>query len=581
MVTVVDLKVDRNLLCPNFDGYKLSFDSVPMLRQSFRHYKALKYDLYKNHYSLLHTELFAKHNLLTADPWARRNTYFVNTNHEVVHCSFDEIRSDARKPRIVYKMQFEDSGDGYYQPGDYNYSMRFISEKYCVLCDGRQSYFLLETGDRRRHTEWRLVTKTHIIPSSETRGFVLYDARLDILHARKQVSLVAGHVTRSKSTDRHLMLLNWSYWMLPNIKEEVWFYVQREQLQTVGSVYYCAFEPHSESIIVCTDGQLKTAEEARVETLQELNKFSCPQYKWTQTERDIVVKFDVPTGTNLHNYNFKYSSTHINFKLYEQTLLEGTLYARVNGDFTIINLDENGLTLKMIKEEAFLWPQLMQCEDEEEEEKLFDEEIGDVAEVEEEAESSEAEPEPLPIPNLEEPIEECDLAMATDEPEIQMVRYNLHDSKITHKVSLGNMPPLFTTSLRAGYPPAFATREGVDASLWLQSHQPVNPSGWKVRHEGNLHAFGYVLASKQQRKFIDCCPDLEYAVIAETRRHVFIYKPRNESAGGLRNRNGAQVIIGKQHLVTLNDDFGDILGMATAPNLITLLTAKAVLFLSV
>lgn len=102
-----------------------------------------------------------------------------------------------------------------------------------------------------------------------------------------------------------------------------------------------------------------------------------------------------------------------------------------------------------------------------------------------------------------------------------------------------------------------------------------------MRHEGNLHAFGYVQASKQQRKFMDCCPYMDYAVITESYRHVFIYKSRYDSAGGLRNRNGPQVVIGKQHLVTLDDDVGEVLGMVTAPNVIVLLTEHAVLYIQI
>ncbi|TDG41139.1 hypothetical protein AWZ03_012437 [Drosophila navojoa] len=548
MATVVDLKVDRNLLCHNFDGYKLSFDPVPIVRQDIED-KPLKYEMHESEYSRLHTELFARHNLLFSDPWSRSNTYFVNTNHEVVYCSYDEIRGKAREPLVVYKMQFEDNVDGHYKPGDYNYTLRFISEKYCVLCDGKLNYFLLETGDRRRHTDWRLVTQARVTDNTEFRGFVLYDARLDIMQERKRISLVSGHLTRSKSMDRYVVLLTWSYWALENQKAAVWKYFQREELQITGGVYYCAFEPRSESIIVCSNGQLKTTAATRTDALEEIDKFSFSEYFWTQTENDIVVRLFEPAFISLEDYEFSSSPTTVKLKLYGQTLLSGSLYARVRDDLTSIRLEDDRAMLKMVKEKPGIWPQLILSEDEDaDEDDPFEEG------VEEEPESSEAEPE---------------------------LRFNITDSEITHKISLGYSPPLFTTTLRAGYPAAFATREGVDAALWLQSYQPVNPSDWKVRHEGNLHAFGYVQASKQQRKFTDCCPDLEFAVIAEAQRHVYIYKPHNESAGGLRNRYGPQVMIGKQHLVTLDEDMGEILGMATATNLITLLTAKAVLFLQV
>lgn len=143
---------------------------------------------------------------------------------------------------------------------------------------------------------------------------------------------------------------------------------------------------------------------------------------------------------------------------------------------------------------------------------------------------------------------------------------------------MGSSPPLFATSLRPGSPLALATRQDVDCCLWLQQYNPTKPDDWSMRHEGNLHAFGYVQASKQQKKFMDCSPDLGYALISESHRHVFLYKSKYDTADGLRNRNGPQVTLGKQHLIAL-EDAGEVLGMSTANSVATLLTEKCVLFL--
>lgn len=123
-----------------------------------------------------------------------------------------------------------------------------------------------------------------------------------------------------------------------------------------------------------------------------------------------------------------------------------------------------------------------------------------------------------------------------------------------------------------------AIRQDVDAGLWLQQYNPSKPDDWSLRHEGNLHAFGYVQASKQQRKFVDCSPDLNYAIICESHRHVFLYKSNYDGADGLRNRNGPQVRIGKQHLITL-EDAGEVLGLATAEHVVTILTERYILHL--
>lgn len=161
------------------------------------------------------------------------------------------------------------------------------------------------------------------------------------------------------------------------------------------------------------------------------------------------------------------------------------------------------------------------------------------------------------------------------------MRFNLPAGKVTHTIYLGSTPVLFVTDLRPGFPAAFATRQGVDASVWLQMYQPSRPDEWSVRHEGQMHAFGYVQASKAQRKFTACCPDFEYTVICESRRHVILYRPRHGSAEGLRKRNGPPVAVGKQNLITLDEDVGDILGVSTASNVVTILTETAVLHLQV
>lgn len=145
---------------------------------------------------------------------------------------------------------------------------------------------------------------------------------------------------------------------------------------------------------------------------------------------------------------------------------------------------------------------------------------------------------------------------------------------------MSSSPPLFTTSLRPGFPMAIATRQDVDCSLWLQQFNPSKPDEWSLRHEGNLHAFAYVQASKQQKKFMDCSPDLGYAIISESHRHVFLYKSKYDTASGLRNRNGPQVSIGKQHLITL-EDAGEVLGLTTSNAVATLLTEKCVLFVQI
>lgn len=156
--------------------------------------------------------------------------------------------------------------------------------------------------------------------------------------------------------------------------------------------------------------------------------------------------------------------------------------------------------------------------------------------------------------------------------------------KITHKSNLGsNNPVLFTLCLRAGSPSAFALRSDVDACIWLP-HIQTGAAGevsLNVKHEGTVNAFGYIQASKQQKKFMQCAPDMNYAIICEPHRHIFVYKSSYATAAGLKNRNSStKISIGEQKLITM-DETDEVLGVVCQNECTILLTQKHVLCLQI
>lgn len=135
--------------------------------------------------------------------------------------------------------------------------------------------------------------------------------------------------------------------------------------------------------------------------------------------------------------------------------------------------------------------------------------------------------------------------------------------------------------MRAGQPSAFALRSDVDVFLWLPqiTLNLSDNQNYKLsfEHEGTLNAFGYVQASKQERKYIQCSQDMSYAVICEPRRHLFIYKMTYSSAAGLKNRSsGLRACIGQQKLATM-DENDEVLGILCETEVIILLTRTHVI----
>lgn len=164
------------------------------------------------------------------------------------------------------------------------------------------------------------------------------------------------------------------------------------------------------------------------------------------------------------------------------------------------------------------------------------------------------------------------------------VRMDAKTHSVTHIANFGpSNAILFNIDLRANSPTAFALRSDVDACIWLPNVQ-ANQDGQinlHMRHEGTLNAFGYVQASKQQKKFLRCSPDMKYSIICEAHRHIFVYKANYDTATGLKNRNtSTKLSIGQQKLITM-DKTDEVLGIVCENETTILLAQKQILCLQI
>lgn len=130
-------------------------------------------------------------------------------------------------------------------------------------------------------------------------------------------------------------------------------------------------------------------------------------------------------------------------------------------------------------------------------------------------------------------------------------------------------------------------RTDVDVCIW-QPPQVVGDdapatTGWRPQHTGTIDALGYVQASKTQKKYLQCSPDLRAAVISEPQRHVFIYQTQCEAAAGLKNRRtgasgaGRQASCGQQRLFSMAAAGEEICGMVVDNEVTVLLTETEVI----
>lgn len=354
MPKIVELRQDRSFIRSNFDGYKLSLDPVPILKQNLVSgpLKAVPND---DQYSLLHAELFSMQNLLIVDPWARSQSYFINSLGEIIRCAYDDNNGRPEQQQAVYRLTLETSEEGCKTKGDYNYSFRFLSEKFCLMCDGVKTLILFETGDRVKATEWKLVATCRVKGewlAEDEKNYLIYDARLDIILERKQISIILGHVQRVEQIipeeySTHLLYLHWCKWTL---EDGMWKFQILDALQGKGSLYYCAFEPRAESVVISSNREIKWRSQStqengdeqgtKEEVMRQLHDETVEEdekvfgFSWSQTDEDLVIKFEVKPGKNKNDYTINCLVDKITVKCNEDVLLDHDLFEKIDSDLT-------------------------------------------------------------------------------------------------------------------------------------------------------------------------------------------------------------------------------------------------------
>lgn len=354
----VELRVDHNLVDKNFEGYKLSLDTVPVFRHN--HTK----DVFRakpgeDQFSLLHVKLFAMQNHLHMDPWSRGQGYFINTDLEVIRSSYEESNACPGAICTVFQLQARER-----VPGDYNYTLRFISEKYCIICDGVDTLLLLNTGDRSKNNTWSILEKCCINTNAASdeeqyRNYTIIDARLDKIQSRNQISLALGHIQRvncskANNISKNYMFIYWATWSLV---EEKWQFAILDTLEGVGALHYCAFEPKAESLIISSNSEYvwrsqKSTNDASV-MQDNMVKASCAvmsnhsNISWTQTNDEINMDVLVVLNENSQDYKVQCTTSSelsilngddviITHKLFDEIVSDAINWNLVSGIFYLL-----------------------------------------------------------------------------------------------------------------------------------------------------------------------------------------------------------------------------------------------------
>jgi len=131
--------------------------------------------------------------------------------------------------------------------------------------------------------------------------------------------------------------------------------------------------------------------------------------------------------------------------------------------------------------------------------------------------------------------------------------------------------------------PSFCLRHDVDGLIW----QPMaddeilgNGNKWGCRHTATLHAFGYIQASKEHRKFTLCPPSNMYVAVCDAFRHVYIFRQPGCPSTGVQmvhRPSGRKVVnVARSQLLSLEDN-EECLGAFATDTFLIILTASSLI----
>lgn len=348
--SIIDFRPSHLLLNPNFDGYKLSLDPVPILKSELN-VSPRRIFTSDDQYTFLHAKLFSLHNHLIHDPWLEYSCYFIDENWTVQNIRYDTTTGKLGSVKAVHKISKPNTNSGVY-----NASLSFVSEKFCVFADGCGGLKVFNTGDRYRVEEWKTIFCDTIFEN--LTPFVIQDARWEIINNIHQIQclLLSIQQNNDNEDEKFETILDWI-----TIKRDAqtnnWSKSHVRQLKGKTLPEYCVLEPKCNGILISADRLFEFSfdnenpiEQPKDEPPKdEINGQSDqnekkPELNWTQSDEDVTIRFSIPHETNKQDIKVICDGANLQVRHKNEALLNSELFQGVDKDLTTWNLVSSQLT---------------------------------------------------------------------------------------------------------------------------------------------------------------------------------------------------------------------------------------------
>lgn len=327
---IIELRPNRNLLDPNFNGYKLSLDPTPLLTIDLDS-PPVQCQQREDQYSFLHAHIFGLENHLERDVWNPGSGYFIASDWNVKKIDRNIETGRINPIKNVYKVpRLRDV-----IKGDYNPNIKFLTENLCLISDGIGNIYLTETNIRNSNTQWTLILT--IKPFDDDKCFILKDARINVTGHSKEMHLLLLHIVQESST--FYSTLEWFKYKLQEKSVEK---ISQQTLRSKGVLNYVSLESNCSSIIISTDKAIDFIydDENPVvtsngdELKEELNEvgYKTDIYSWSQTIDEIFINFHYKHESESFDYNILCENNKLLVKIKDKTIADLDLCGNVITD---------------------------------------------------------------------------------------------------------------------------------------------------------------------------------------------------------------------------------------------------------
>jgi hypothetical protein len=589
-----DLKLNRDLLDNNFEGYKLSLDALAKYNIDLISKIDISYhnDI-KTSKPLLyqHIKLFGFHNHLFNNQFLNidlhskidqfKVLYYFDTDWSLIKIVFN----DSKRFLCNTNLKLEKNLTNYFSPR-VNITMKFLAANLAIISDGCDIIYFCEifsNEDKNFEEQWCVLFKysleEHQCCNSVIKDATLIDDELNLL-------LMNIHED-SESKDYKTMIsylkfkrLDKSFknWAVNSCKKINCFHTVPEYVSVTrgNDDEICVI---GSSLIKFIDENGQVIKEYVNKRADDDNKEVKMKYEWNELGHDVTVFVNL-NEKNVNKRDLKVNigdkGLEITFK--NEIFLSDNFFSSVDKSDSSWQIDskEGLIEISLKKKETLMWSTLFKNGD-----KFGKYQVKSSPVEEEKMESEEVDSVEIPkkIFNLNNDLEECDGIlndeqemneglvesafekdqdrMATEE-DLKMIMYlDLKNRRFCARSYVSNNKFLFEMKVNTNKSNAICLRHDVDGVLW----QPENFKNTNDPHFSHIHtflAFGYIQASKQNSKFQLASPNFSYVCIFDTSKHLYIYKEKsavNEEAE-LRNRKTGKTIkhVSKQYVINLESD---------------------------